>query len=211
MPLTIPPPRLQLSNDFDEDRKLINDSHFGEALMQWQSLGLPRKERRKLHRNLVNHLTVAEGGIQEAFVFMKTNFPPAVNNVILSDFDHREGIVGNARDAFDDVLKFAKKVCIWIFINSITCCGYTLRDLWSKVGVRLLLVISIYVELIKDSSLMAALVTIEKDNTGVELFTFTRVVTIVMGLSVLIPLAISATGTAWRRPFLILGYEPWRR
>ena len=200
---------MQLGDNFDEDEKLLEDSHIGEAIMQCQALGLPREERRRHHRNLVNHLTVAEGSVQEAYIFMKTHLPPAVSASALSDFDNRGGILDNVCDAFDDALDVVKKFWGGI-INSVSCWGFTCGDLTSVV-VRLLLAISIYVEILKDGSLMVVLVKIEQNNIGGELFTFTRVLTIVMGLSILIPLAISSVETAWHSPFLVLGCEAWIR
>ena len=82
-------------------------------------------------------------------------------------------------------------------VNSVPCWGFTCGDLTNEV--------------ISLSSMLAAFVTIEQNNIGGELFTFTRVLTIVMGLSILIPLAISSVETAWHSPFLVLGCEAWIR
>ena len=142
---------------------------------------------------------------------MKTKFPPAANKAILADFDFTGSKMNKTLDAIDDAVKMGKKY--WEeFADAIPCikiCG----GLFGFFRLtRLLFVASIYVELIKDSSLMAALINIEQDN-GIALFemTFTQVLTIVMGLSVVIPLAVSAIETAWRRPCVILGCEPWIR
>ena len=202
-----------IKNDVDVDRRLLDDSHVGEAIMQWQTLGLPRDKRREFHQNLVQSIALAEGGLAEGFIFMKTKFPPGVNKAILSDLDYTGSNMDKALDAIDDAVKKAKK-SFEDLLNSIAC----LQDYLPFFGdltrglTRLLFVVAIYVELIKDSSLMAALISIEQDNDiRLFAFTFTKTLTIVMGLSVLIPLAISAIETAWRRPWVILGCEPWIR
>ena len=201
------------NNDVDVDRKLLDDSYAAEAIMQWQTLGLPRDQRREFHQNLVRSIALAEGGFAEGFIFMKTRFPPGANKAILSDFDYTGSKMDKALDAIDDAVKKVKK-SLQDFLNSIEW----LQDYLPFFGnllrgtTRLLFVVAVYVELIKDSSLMAALITIEQDNeTSLFTFTFTKTLTIVMGLSVLTPLAISAIETAWRRPWVILGCEPWIR
>ena len=200
-------------NDVSVDRKLLDDSHVGEAIMQWQTLGLPREKRREFHKNLLRSIALAEGGLVEGFIFMKANFPPAVNKAILSDYDYTGSTMDKALDAIDDTVKKVKK-SLEEFFNSIAC----IRDYLPLFGelsrglIRLLFVVGIYVELIKDSSLMAALISIEHDNDiSLFTFTFTKTLTIVMGVSVFTPLAISAIETAWRRPWVILGCEPWIR
>ena len=200
-------------NDIDVDKKLLDDSHVGEAIAQWQALGLSRVQRRAFHQNLVRSIALAEGGFAEAFIFMKTKFPPAANKAILADFDFSGSSLNKAVDGIDDAAATLKQ-CLREIVARIPC----VREYSDQFGnlaralVRLLFVASVYVELIKDSSLMAALISIEQNNdTSVYTFTFTSVLTIVMGLSVLVPLAVSAIETAWRRPWVILGCEPWIR
>ena len=200
-------------NDIDIDKKLLDDSHVGEAIAQWQALGLSRVQRRAFHQNLVRSIALAEGGFAEAFIFMKTKFPPAANKAILADFDYSGSSLNKAVDGIDDAAATLKQ-CLREIVARIPC----VREYSDQFGnlaralVRLLVVASVYVELIKDSSLMAALISIEQNNdTSVYTFTFTSVLTIVMGLSVLVPLAVSAIETAWRRPWVILGCEPWIR
>ena len=176
-----------------------------------KTLNIPRDERRAFHQNLVRSIALAEGGLGEAFIFMKTKFPPAANKAILADFDYTGSKMNKTLDVIDDAVKMGKKY--WQeFADAIPCIKICAGLFGFFRLTRLLFVASIYVELIKDSSLMAALINIEQDN-GIALFemTFTQVLTIVMGLSVVIPLAVSAIETAWRRPYVILGCEPWIR
>ena len=96
-------------NDIDVDKKLLDDSHVGEAIAQWQALGLSRVQRRAFHQNLVRNIALAEGGIAEAFIFMKTKFPPAANKAILADFDYSGSSLNKAVDGIDDAAATLKQ------------------------------------------------------------------------------------------------------
>ena len=137
-------------NDIAVDRKLLDDSHVGEAIMQWQTLGLPRDKRREFHQNLVRSIALAEGGLAEAFIFMKAKFPPAANKAILSDFDYTGSNMNKALDAIDDTVKKVKK-SLEDLLNSVACIQAYLPLLGELARglTRLLFVVGIYVELIK--------------------------------------------------------------
>ena len=136
-------------NDIAVDRKLLDDSHVGEAIMQWQTLGLPRDKRREFHQNLVRSIALAEGGLAEGFIFMKAKFPPAANKAILSDFDYTGSNMDKAIDAIDDTVKRVKK-SVEESLNSVACIQDYLPLFVDLVRglTRLLFVVGIYVEVI---------------------------------------------------------------
>jgi hypothetical protein len=204
------------SNNSDEDVKrvleenLSNPEDINLALLQLQNLGLNRSERREHNKTIVKCLTEIHESRTKALIWMKQHIYPSTCKAVLDD-EHEENCIDKVQDK---IQKTGGKV--QDKFRSLKQAMCTTSDdpgkiNWSAVAKRFVMVSVSYLDLIKDTILLATLVYLLQDTLFTDFTAFPSQLTWVLLMSVVIPLLTSALETAHSRPLLILGFSTWEQ
>ena len=190
------------------------------CLLNIQSL--PREQRREHNKMIMKCLLeVHNSKKEEALIWMKWNIDEAICKIILADFNYDNKCFEKMEDWVEDVrlkfkfyfesIKSECNLCIQFIqarfnINSTTISNIKL----CTIAKRLLLVTVSYMDLIKDTTLLATIVYLLQGTPLTHFTTFSSQVCWLLAASIVIPLVFSALETARHRPLLILGFHSWK-
>ena len=186
----------------EEEQSLMRDENFREIMMLAQEL--PREERRRRNRTFLKEISEDKGGLAKGLIWMKANIHPSTSRTLMEDNDYTGNCKEKVTDSLSDFTEGAKATCSsdrpeesrWDFCSLMT---------------RFRSVLFIYADILKDALIVMALLSI----LGIAFFldhsTFSSLITWILLLSIVIPLAITAVGLLRRSPTIILGWKTWAK
>jgi len=197
-----------------EDLSLIESGYVKEAMMQLQEL--PREDRRTRNQNFVESITAYKDGNQEeGFMWMNDNLHGSTCKQILSDIDYKGGCKDKTVEKLEDT-KDSIRDCLG-------CAAAPRADGWSFGSIlkRIKSVIIVYFDLLKDILVCYAVFNVVKHMNAdtvagaidriVSSFDFPSVLVLMLFMSIVIPIAVSAISMMFRDPTIFLGGESWHR
>ena len=204
------------TGNLEEDATLIESEYILEAMMQLQEL--PREERRRRNKNFVDSISAYKGSSQDGFMWMNNNLHGSTCKTILADIDYTGGCKDTAREKLEDTKDLIRA--------QLGCAAAPKADGMSFCSIlkRIKMVILLYFDLVKDILVFAAVFNIVRhmnartNETMVDAFgriitagDFPSVLVLMLLLSIVIPIAVSAISMLFRDPTIILGGETWHR
>ena len=184
----------------EEEQSLMKDDNFREIMMLAQEL--PREERRRRNRTFLKVLSKDKGGLAKGLIWMKANIHPSTSRTLMEDNDY----TGNCKEKVTDTLSD--------FTKDATCSSDRPEESqWDfcSLMTRFRSVLFIYADILKDALIVMALLSILGIAFFLDYFTFSSLITWILLLSIVIPLAITAVGLLRRSPTIILGWKTWAK
>ena len=89
-----------------EVKEAVADPRIKVSVIQLQHLGLTREERRRRNKKLALSLADSQA---ESFIAMKQRITKETCMKIIEDYCHRPSLMGNLKDAKEDLITFIKK------------------------------------------------------------------------------------------------------
>ena len=163
-------------------------------------------ERRKVNKNFLNCLTKVKQGQPQALVWLKKNIDPDVCAIILSDWKFSNAWHEVMNDKVSDMKKRIEKL-LTEFINN-KCPGWIATCMkFSYSGLlRLAMIAFSYLDLTLDSILLFEIYLV-LGSFNVTLFS-TKVLIILIS-SIIVPLFVTASTIAYKRPLVVSNSDHW--
>ena len=206
----------------EEIKQCLEDLRKGQnirmGLLNVQNL--PRDERREHNNMFLQCLMEVNGNSKkESLIWMKQEIDPFFYNRSLTDFNHKNKLWENIGDWIEDKLIKLKSYFKFILAECKMCLNFIKARCnisnspskinWSAMFKRFSLIVTTYVDLIQDSTLLVTLIYLLQGGLFTHFTTFACQVFWHLAASIVIPLLISALVTVRHHPLLILGFRSW--
>ena len=180
------------------------------SLLQVQEL--PREQRRLVNKNVMASLMAVHKSMAMAQIWMKKNIEHSSVKVLLTDMNHTGSFIETIVDFLEDIMttlrQFISGTGSKLLAMVKTVVGMTPRPgKWryvAKNGVKILLH---YLDFLKDSCLVAALIGMLSWSLFHSFGSFSSQVTWILVLSIVVPHVTSATAIAINHPTLVFGWQ----
>ena len=164
---------------------------------------LPREERRTRNKNFLRAFSNNNGGLANCLIWMKANLHPSTSRTLMEDFDYTGNWKEKIADALDDCAEGVKTKCK----------SSSEESRWDFCSLlkRFRSVIFIYADILKDSLIVMALLSILGIAFFLDYSNFSSLITWILLFSIIVPLAITTVGLLRRSPTIILGWKTWAK
>ena len=168
-----------------------------EIMMVYQEC--QREERRKRNQTFLTTLSNnIGGGLANSLIWIKENLHPSTNKILIEDYN----FTGNCCERLVDTLADAIE-------NVRTKCSRGEESRWSLSSLMKTFksALLIYADILKDVLIVMALLSILGVAFFWDIFSFSSLITWILLISIIVPLAISTVSVLRRDPSIILGWK----